>query len=200
MPTSSEIRAQARGILQGSWGRSAGHMLLLFIVLGVPLSLLNFIPVLGTIVSFLVSGAITYGLYNYYLDSVRGERPAFTSYFSGFNRFVDTFLLYLLMSIFIYLWTLLLIVPGIIAAIRYSQAYYILRDNPGISAMEAINRSKQMMIGHKWRFFVLGLSFIGWILLAIITFGIGLLWLYPYMLTSYACFYQDLKDRSASFS
>jgi uncharacterized membrane protein len=196
MPTSSEIRARARASLKGIWGRSAGYLLLYYVVIGVPLSLLNLIPIVGYIVSFLTTGALTYGLYNYYLDISRGEHPSFSSFFSGFNHFGRTFLLYLLSTIFFLLWYLLFIVPGIIALLRYSQAYYILRDNSEISALEAIRRSKAMMIGHKGRLFVLGLTFIGWILLACLTVGIGFLWLYPYMRTAFSHFHQDLKDRS----
>lgn len=195
MPKSSEIRALARESLRGIWGRSAGHLLLLYIVLGVPLYLLNLIPVAGWIVTFLASGAIMFGLYNYYLEVARRQSPGFSSFFTGFGLFGKSFLLYLLMYIFTYLWMLLLIVPGIIAALRYSQAFYILRDNPEIAPLEAIRRSKAMMDGHKGRLFVLGLTFLGWILLAILTCGIGFLWLYPYMQTASAHFHEDLRSR-----
>jgi uncharacterized membrane protein len=93
-------------------------------------------------------------------------------------------------------WTLLLIVPGIIAGYRYSQAFYILRDNPEIGAMEAIRRSKTMMAEHKWRLFVLQLTFIGWHLLCMLSLCIGYLWLVPYIMAAGAHFYEDLKTRS----
>ena len=99
----------------------------------------------------------------------------------------------LLMGIFVFLWTLLLIIPGIIKGFAYSLVPYILVDKPELSANEAINLSIKMMKGHKFDFFWLCLSFIGWILLAILTFGIGLFWLMPYMYTAYAAFYQDVK-------
>ncbi|XID91971.1 DUF975 family protein [Paenibacillaceae bacterium WGS1546] len=85
--------------------------------------------------------------------------------FSGFSDFFKPFLLYLLLIVFVSLWSLLFVIPGIIAAFRYSQAYYILIDNTGIGPLEAIRRSKAMMVGHKGRFFMLYLSFIGWALL-----------------------------------
>jgi uncharacterized membrane protein len=199
MVRSAELRARARASLDGIWGRSALHLLLAYIVIGVPLGLINMIPFIGWLAVLVVTGALTLGIYGYYLEIARGDKSvSFGTYFSGFNQFVEAFLLYLLMAIFTFLWTLLLIIPGIIAGIRYSQAYYIMRDNPGIGALEAISRSKQMMDGHKWRYFVLYLTFIGWALLACLTFGIGFLWLYPYILTTFAHFHDDLKGRTYS--
>lgn len=196
MPTSAEIRARARASLSGNWKSAVLHFLLYVVIVGI-LGAIGEIPILGWIVSLLVSGALAYGLSTYFLELSRGERPSTETLFSGFQRFVDTFLLYLLTAIFTLLWMILLIVPGIIAALRYSQAYYILRDNPGIGALEAINRSKALMVGHKWRLFVLTLTFIGWFLLCMITFGIGLLWLVPYVYTAFGHFYNDLINRSA---
>ncbi len=172
-------------------------VLLLFYVITFAIGLLSLIPLIGWIGSFLTTGALTYGLMNFYLLMSRREQPQTESLFSGFSRFVDTFLLCLLMGIFVFLWTLLLIVPGIIAYFRYSQAYYILRDNPGISALEAIRRSKALMIGNKGRLFVLLLTFIGWAILATITCGIGYLWLAPYTYTAMGHFHNDLLYRTA---
>jgi len=197
MVRSAELRARARYSLQGIWGRSAFHFLLAMIVITVPLGIVNLIPFVGAVASFLVSGAITLGICAYYLEIARGDKMvAFETYFSGFKQFGNAFVLYLLMSIFTFLWSLLLVIPGIIAGIRYSQAYYILRDNPDIGALEAINRSKAMMAGNKWRYFVLGLTFIGWIILGSIPLGIGMLWVYPYLLTAQAHFHEDLRTRT----
>ncbi|MDB4867577.1 MAG: rane protein [Cohnella sp.] len=197
MPTSSEIRARARESLQGMWGRSAGQYLLFTLIFSVPLGLISiWNRYVGQIVDLLVSGVLSYGLYSYFLSVARGQKPSFSVFFGGFNRYVSVFLLYLLTAIFTALWSILLIVPGIIAMIRYSQAYYILHDHPDISPLEAIRRSKAMMAGHKWQLFVLALSFIGWILLVMITVGIAILWVNPYLMTAFAHFHQELKDRS----
>ena len=99
------------------------------------------------------------------------------------------------MNIFIFLWTLLLIVPGIIMSYAYAMTPYIMKDNPEMGAMECIKKSKAMMNGYKWKLFLLDLGFIGWILLACITFGIYGLWLTPWMQTSRAKFYEELKVR-----
>jgi uncharacterized membrane protein len=197
VPTSAEIRAKARASLSGNWTASVLHTLLFYVCVGV-LGGISYIPIIGWLAIILVTGALTYGLSSYFLVLSRGEMPSTETLFSGFSRLVETFLLCLLMGIFTFLWSLLLIVPGIIAGLRYSQAYYILRDNPGMSAIEAINRSKALMAGHKGRLFVLGLTFIGWYLLCMVTFGIGLLWFTPYVYTAQAHFYNDLIIRSAS--
>ena len=98
-----------------------------------------------------------------------------------------------LMNFFISLWSLLLIIPGFIKLYAYALTPYILIDNPELSANQAINLSQKMMKGHKFDLFFLHFSFIGWVFLSIFTFGIGLLWLLPYMMTAQAAFYQDVK-------
>jgi uncharacterized membrane protein len=113
--------------------------------------------------------------------------------FSGFNRFGTALAAYLLVTIFTFFWMLLLIVPGIIAAISYSQTFYIIADSQNIDPMDAIDKSKKMMQGYKWKYFCLYLRFIGWALLCILTLGIGYVWLLPYVQTSTAKFYDDLK-------
>ena len=99
----------------------------------------------------------------------------------------------LLMTIKIILWTLLLIVPGILKTFSYAMTPYILVDNPELSASEAIHKSSEMMDGHRFDLFYLYLSFIGWFLLACLTCGIGFFWLQPYVENSVAAFYNDLK-------
>lgn len=98
-----------------------------------------------------------------------------------------------LMGFFTALWSLLLIIPGIIKFYAYSMTPYILIDNPELSANQAINLSRDMMKGHKFDLFYLQLSFIGWAFLSVFTLGIGLLWLMPYMMTAQAAFYQDVR-------
>lgn len=98
-----------------------------------------------------------------------------------------------LMEIYIVLWTLLLVIPGIIKSFSYAMTPYILDEHPELSANEAIDKSRAMMRGHKFDLFYLYLSFIGWILLTLITCGIGFIWLYPYLQTATAAFYYDLK-------
>ena len=99
----------------------------------------------------------------------------------------------LLMVIFIILWSLLFIIPGVVKGLAYSLTPYILKDYPELSANQAINLSMKMMKGHKFDLIWLFLSFIGWSILCIFTLGIGYLWLMPYMMTTMAAFYQEVK-------
>lgn len=197
MANSSELRARARETLRGKWTEPV----LLMLVYGVVLAVLGYIeniPLVGWVASLLVTGPLMLGLYGYFLDLVRERGPSIAGLFSGFSRFPEAFLLNLLVGIFTFLWMLLLIIPGIIAAIRYSQAFFILRDNPGIGGLEAIRRSKAMMDGNKGRYFVFVLSYLGWIILGIIPFGIGMLWVGPYMYTGFAHFYEELNRAAYS--
>lgn len=98
-----------------------------------------------------------------------------------------------LMYLFIALWTLLFILPGIVKAFSYALTPYILEENPDLSANEAIDHSRAMMKGHKFDLFYLYLSFIGWFFLSFLTLGIGFFWLIPYMYTAQAAFYEDVK-------
>ena len=112
---------------------------------------------------------------------------------SALTKYWRTVLASLLQFVFIFLWSLLLIVPGIIKAFSYSMTWFILEDEPELSPNKAIELSMAMMKGHKFDLFYLYLSFIGWGILSLFTLGIGLLWLTPYMNTSVAAFYQDVK-------
>lgn len=196
--TYSEFRRRARESLRGQWGKSVGAILLA----AIPSVILAFLglfshsmEVAGNIMSYLIAGMIALGSAGFFLAIARHQRPPATSIYQGFNNPVKAFLLYILILIFTMLWMLLFIIPGIIATFRYSMAYYILSDNPGMSPLEAIRRSKQMMVGNKWRMFVLQLTFLGWMLLCIPTFGIGYLWLGPYMAVTTAHFYDELKNQ-----
>ena len=98
-----------------------------------------------------------------------------------------------LMGLFISLWSLLFLIPGIVKAFSYSMTPFILEERPELSANEAIDHSRAMMRGHKFDLFWLLLSFIGWGFLCLFTFGIGYLWLVPYVNTSVSAFYEDVK-------
>lgn len=95
---------------------------------------------------------------------------------------------------FVFLWSLLLFVPGIIKTLSYAMTNYILVDKPELSANEAINLSKDMMYSHKFDLFYLYLSFAGWFILCLFTLGIGFLWLYPYAQAAQVSFYLDVKE------
>jgi uncharacterized membrane protein len=191
----SELRAAARERLKGNWGKS----ILTVVVYLILTALINGgtqYKSLGWVVSILtlvISGAWSAGLLTYFVHVVRQEALSVKLLFSQLSRLIPFFILLLIQGIFIFLWMLLLIIPGIIASLRYSQSFYIMIDNPEMKATDAINRSKEMMQGQKWKYFLLHLSFIGWYLLCIPTLGIGLLWLLPYIYATQASFYEDLR-------
>lgn len=159
---------------------------------------IQMIPFIGGVLSLLVSGPMTLGWAIFALGLARNENARLEMIFEGFQRFGTALAAYLLVGIFVILWSLLLIVPGIIAALAYSQVFYILTDDKMIGPMEAIRKSKDMMQGNKWKFFCLGLRFIGWALLCVFTFGVGFLWLFPYVAVATAKFYDDLQGDAAT--
>jgi uncharacterized membrane protein len=141
----------------------------------------------------LTYGAFALGFAGYFLKRIRGEEIALKNIFDGFKRFWPALSLNFLEFLFIMLWSFLFIIPGIIKTFSYSMAYYIMYDDPEISALDAITKSRIMMKGYKGKLFLLYLSFIGWSLLTIFTFGIGSFWLSPYVGLSVANFYENLK-------
>lgn len=187
------LMAQAREALRGKWGLGIGTTVVFMLVMVA----VNLVPVAGWLISMLISGAMSIGLASFALSLSRKHDAMLTQIFSGFQKFGVGLGAYLLKTTFIVLWTLLLIIPGIIAALSYAMTYYLIAENDTIGPLEAITRSKEMMRGNKWKFFLLGLRFLGWALLCILTLGIGFLWLFPYMIVSYAQFYDDIKEEHA---
>lgn len=152
--------------------------------------------IIWVLIALIFGGAVELGYCRFNLNLIRNENPQFNDLFSKFSIFWKAFGLRIVTSIFILFWTLLFIIPGIIAAYRYSMAYYIMAEDPSIGIMEAIERSKQMMLGNKWRLFCLDFSFIGWAILCIFTCGIGYLWLLPYMYAATTVFYLELSGQN----
>lgn len=158
------------------------------------LSVLSFLAIVFTILHFTIGGAITLGYVKFNLNLVDRKPATFAQLFSEFHRFGTGFFMQLLRNIYTFLWSLLFVFPGIYAAYGYAMTPYILSENPEMTANEAITKSKELMDGNRWRLFCLEMSFFGWALLvALFTLGIGSLWLKPYMETSFAAFYREIK-------
>ena len=121
------------------------------------------------------------------------DRITANSFREGFKPYWRSVWAYLFRGILITLWSLLLIIPGIIKSLSYAMTMYIVKDHPELTVNEAIDLSKDMMYGHKYDLFYLYISFIGWYLLSILTLGIGTFWLMPYIQTAQASFYEDVK-------
>lgn len=185
----SALRREAYTALQGNWLMAAVATLINMAVAGI----LSNIPWIGWIAVLLISPVLSWGLYMVFYDLLRERRLVINTLFSGFNDYKRILGTMLLMQVYIFLWTLLLIVPGIIKSCSYAMTPFILREHPELSYNAAIEKSMAMMEGNKMKFFLLYLSFIGWAILSVITFGIGYLFLYPYIYTSCVAFYEDLK-------
>lgn len=144
------------------------------------------------LVSFIIGGVVQLGYAGFLLKQVDGQKPAFGDLFSQFDRFTVGFCQKFLRDLYTLLWGLLLIVPGIVASYSYAMTPFLLAENPGMGASEAIARSKQLMDGHKGELFWLDLTFIGWEILCALTMNLGNLALNPYRSTAYAVFYRNL--------
>ena len=217
--TSSELRAIARRNLEGTWGISVGVALVAALLGGsvtgvgsginfnineetirnlppvlwsVLLPLVSIAGVLG-IVTFIIGGVVELGYARFLLKQYDKKELVFSDLFSQFDRFGTGFAQRFLRTLYTCLWTLLLVVPGIVKSLSYAMTPFILEEHPEMTASEAIKASQKLMDGHKMDLFILGLSFIGWTLLACLTMGIGYLFLTPYMNAAYAAFYRSIS-------
>ena len=150
------------------------------------------------LVLFILALPLTWGYQTLFLGAVRGGEATAKDMFEGYNkelfsRVLTTTLLY---YVYVFLWSLLLLIPGCIKSYSYAMTPYILKDNPEMKNNAAIEESMRMMDGHKLELFLLDLSFIGWAILSILTCCIGFLWLVPYMNMARVNFYEDLKKAS----
>ena len=186
------LMQMARKSLKDKWGLAIGTFVVYMLIIGAIQTTTEFFPLVGLLL-LAISGPMALGIAIFSINISRNQDARLEQIFQGFNNFNTSLGAYLLMLLFTFLWTLLLIIPGIIAVLSYSMTFYILADDNSIGAMEVIDKSKKMMDGYKWKYFCLGLRFIGWSLLCILTLGIGFLWLLPYMQVSMVKFYDDIK-------
>lgn len=148
------------------------------------------------LVQLILGGVIELGYCRYLLNQHDHREMNFSDLFSRFDQFGAGFCLRLLTTLFTMLWSLLLIIPGIIASYSYAMAPYIMTEHPEYSATECIKKSKEMMYGHKFALFCLDFSFIGWAILSAFTFGIGILFLNPYQAAARAAFYREISKEA----
>ena len=221
--TESDMRKAARENLRGNWGISVGVTLVAALLGGMAMDItggdtfryiINYasngrgelpallrtilVPVLSGVgiwglLTFLVGGTVALGHAEFLLRQYRGEPLTFDVLFSQFDRFGTGFAQSFLRTLYVILWSLLLVIPGIVAAYRYRFAMLNLCENPEIGVMEAINMSKEQTRGFKWQLFVLDLSFIGWNILVGLTLGILDIWVAPYIAQSNIAFFQEIK-------
>ncbi len=183
MKSNQIIMQDARGRLKDNWPMA----IITYLVTG-------FLPGAVGPLGLIVAGPLEFGVSTFSLNLSRKKHAEFTQVLYGFSRrLVDSVLAYLLRMLFVMLWSLLFVIPGIVALIAYSQTFFILNEDKKISGLDAISKSKLMMVGHKVEFLCLCLRFTGWFILSLMTCGIGFLWLVPYARVSFAGFYNELK-------
>lgn len=134
------------------------------------------------------------GIANYCLNAVDGNAPLQDINVGFKPKYLANVWALLLRDIVVSLWGVLLVVPGIVMGLAYSQVEYIMAENPGMSPKEAMAKSRAMMQGYKWKLFVLDLSFLGWDILSAFTFGIlNVFYVAPYKMLTKAALYQEIK-------
>ena len=153
------------------------------------------------IATIVIWGPFMLGLAGCFLSIARNGSVKVENLFDGFkNDFLQSFLLGLMISIFTTLWTLLFIIPGIVKSYAYSMAWYIKHDNPTYDWKQCMDESQRLMMGKKWKLFCLDLSFIGWILISILTCTIGVFWVEPYMQAARTSFYESLIPKHTQYT
>lgn len=185
-----KLKAAARAQLKEQFGRL---LLLTLIAIGIPVIvglLLGNIPFVGLIATIVITPAFSLSLTRIYIYVADGGHPELADAFSGFDDFWSAFKVDYLTKLFVRLWSLLLLIPGIVKALSYTWAPYILAENPGKPVLECISESKEMTDGYKMELFTLSLSFVGWWLLGIVTLGIAFIWVIPYMQATFANAYR----------
>lgn len=191
----ANLKDTAKTQIKGNIGILFVISLIIAVLSGLATTILGIVPYAGPLAAaIIVTPAFSLSVYRVYLSLAAGSKPAVEQAFCGFDDFWSAFKVSFLVGLFTFLWSLLFIVPGIIKSISYSMSMYILAENKGMNALDCINASKQMTNGHKANLFVLGLSFIGWILLGSITFGLAYIWVGPYMQATYTNAYLQLKS------
>lgn len=188
--SNAQICQKARQSLSGQWNFVAGATFLyLLIVCGV-----GSIPVFGSLASYLIAGPLGAGYFLLMLKLANSQEVRLADLFSGFYNYLTACITYILVVLFTVLWSLLLLVPGVIAFLSYSFVYLILAADPQLPAREVIATSKKLTEGYKWQIFKLYCRFVGWFLLGFLTLGLGFLWVIPYFNQALTQLYLNSKD------
>ena len=203
MDSITNYKNRALSALENKWGNFVAITFVYGFIIGITQILSGdkdspaILHLIG-LVLFILALPLTWGYQTLFLGAVRGGEATAKDMFEGYNkelfsRVLTTTLLY---YVYVFLWSLLLLIPGCIKAYSYAMTPFILKDNPEMKNNAAIEESMRMMDGHKLELFLLDLSFIGWAILSILTCCIGFLWLVPYMNMARVNFYEDLKKAS----
>lgn len=205
MYTRAELKNNSKQQLKGKWGLAILTCLAYTLIIQGTLAATGSSAVSDgggfhivlNIAGWILYGPISVGLCIFTLNLARNKESAkITDLFSGFRLILKALIITLLFNIAMFLGYLLFIIPGIIAGLMFSQAYYILTDNPELSAIQCLKKSAEMMKGHKMELFIMGISFIGWLIVCVLSFGIGYLWYTPYYQMTMTNFYLNLKGET----
>jgi uncharacterized membrane protein len=198
MGTNQYYKNKALGSLEGNWGTVAIATLIIAIISGGISSAVtmpfdnDFSTGMGINgIWSLLCLPLQWGYTVFFLNLIRKEDIRYERLFDGYKDFARTFLMEFLYIIAMMIGFCLFIIPGIIITVGLVMAPYILKDDPEISAMDALKKSWELTQGHKMKLFWLGFSFIGWMILSIMTLGIGFFFLLPYMDTAFAHYYEE---------
>ena len=195
--TRAEIKIWAKEKIKGNMWTVLGAILIANLIGGITSSVTvenGGMALVITIGGGILAYFMEVGLIRYMTNFVKGKDTSFELLFSKFKDWKQIIITYLHQFAVIFLWTLLFIVPGIIKGYAYALVAYIIAEDSTISSKEALKLSEEMMKGHKGELFVLGLSFIGWHLLAILTLGILEIWIMPYQQTATTKFLLNIKE------
>ena len=209
--TRKELKLQAKESLQGRWFKIILILLFTTILLSMQSYLESYYQLKGIevgfkflsplgIISLLISGFISTGLCKYLLNFVNPMVDEdFGDIFSYGKYFFKLLGLHVIITVLTFIGFFLLVIPGVIIIYVYSQSFYIMAENPELSITECMKKSRELMSGHKGELFLLHLSFLGWIILAVLTLGIGFLWLNPYMKVTETYYYLYLKEETSIY-
>lgn len=204
MISRAELKSNSKEQLKGKWGLAILTCLVYTLIVQGTLAASGSnavsenggIYVTLNILGWILYGPISVGLCIFTLNLARNKESAkFTDLFSGFKFILKAIVITLLFNIAMGIGYMLFIIPGIIVGLMFSQAYYILAENPELSAIQCLSKSAAIMKGHKMDLFILGLSFIGWLIVCVLTLGIGYLWYTPYYQMTMANFYLKVSGK-----
>lgn len=209
--TRADIKSRAKESLKGKYWPAVGVSLLASLIASITTAISELMAysensavaalavIVTCAVSLFVVIPVSLGITRYFILLAKGGSPAVDELFYLYKHNLGTAVVTVLLEgIYIFLWSLLFLVPGIIKTYSYFMIEYMVAENPGMDRKRAFEITKATMAGDKWKAFVLGLSFIGWILLCGITFGIGFIFLSPYISATMSHYYLDLKDKAVA--
>jgi len=201
MKTLSEYRADARAALKGNWFSSAIFVFVYTLIACLISSITEIVPSDRSFLKFplsifyiLLAAPLAYGICYAFLQQQRGKEMQIGDLVRGYRS--PLWSTNILIAVYTILWTLLLIIPGIVKSYSYAMTNFIMADDTSVSGNEAIERSMAMMQGRKCRLFLLDLSFIGWYLLGTLCLFVGIIWVSAYHMQARAAFYESLKEEN----